>query len=133
MDGFVALRPEREHAPLNALAAACVRKFDTFRASLSDGELRRRRQSPLNERQERMLQRWGYPYVMECFRFHITLTRRLEADEIEPVMMHLRVYLAAALHEPQRVDGIALCHQPDARTPFRVVIRIPLQGGGAGW
>ena len=36
-----------------------------------------------------MLLRWGYPYVFGTWFFHMTLTRRLSADE-------KRVYMPAA-------------------------------------
>ena len=37
-------------------------------------ELARRRAGGLTPRQDELLQRWGYPFVLEEFRFHMSLT-----------------------------------------------------------
>ncbi len=62
------------------LAAQCVEHLDDFRRPPSAQELVRRRQKKLTSRQEDYLLRFGYPYVMEDFRFHITLCH-LSDDE----------------------------------------------------
>ena len=43
-------------------------------------ELERRRKAGLSAAQEKMLLRWGYPYVLDEFRFHLTLTGRLQPE-----------------------------------------------------
>ncbi len=68
---FLALVPERDPA---GLAAAMVEGLDRFRAPPSEAELARRRAGGLTPEQGRLLTRWGYPYVMEQFRMHLTLT-----------------------------------------------------------
>lgn len=77
MAGFFCLRPVRLCQPLDALAAEAVQQFDDLRRSPTGTEIERRRQQGLSERQEKMLLRWGYPYVMEEFRCHFTLTGRV--------------------------------------------------------
>jgi hypothetical protein len=80
LDGFLALMPSAPSSALNYLAAHCVVKFDHFRRPARSAELARRRAAGLTPRQEEHLTRWGYPYVLDCFRFHVTLTDRLEAQ-----------------------------------------------------
>src|SRR3546814_16854276 len=63
--------------------ADCVRAFDRFRAPPSETALARRRAAGLSARQEANLQAWGYPYVMEDFRLHFTLTGRI-TDPAQP-------------------------------------------------
>ncbi|HEU0221696.1 MAG TPA: DUF1045 domain-containing protein, partial [Paracoccaceae bacterium] len=75
--GFLSLRPSAACPALDALAAACMEMFEPFRAPPDADELARRRQAGLTARQEAMLVRWGYPYVMEEFHFHLTLTGNL--------------------------------------------------------
>jgi hypothetical protein len=70
---FIALVPDGPRAELEALAAEVVREFDAFRAPLGDAELARRRSGGLTARQDEHLRRWGYPHVLEDFRFHMTL------------------------------------------------------------
>ena len=50
---------------IHALADLCVRESDRHRAPLAPAEAARRRAPGLSRRQEAMLRRWGYPYVME--------------------------------------------------------------------
>ena len=77
---FLALRPTGDVSQINALAAACVTQLDHLRAPLNPAELARRRKARLTPAQEMHLDRWGYPFVLDQFRFHMTLTGRLEKD-----------------------------------------------------
>ena len=79
--GFLALRETVPCPPLQALADACVEQLDPFRAPPSEAELARRRRANLTPQQDAMLVRWGYPYVFDTWFFHMTLTRRLTAEE----------------------------------------------------
>lgn len=116
---FLALVPSAPCPALAELAADCVRVFDPFRAPPSDSELARRRAKGLTAPQEALLQRWGYPYVMEEFRFHLTLT----APVSDPAQ---RAALEQAAHEqtapwinaPCPVDGVALYRQPSPQEDF---------------
>lgn len=74
---FLALTPEVPSQPLAEVAAACVTELDDFRAPLDPEELARRRAAGLGAEEEAMLLRWGYPYVLGTFRFHMTLSGSL--------------------------------------------------------
>jgi ribose 1,5-bisphosphokinase len=74
LEDFHALVPAAADSRLVALAADCVVRFDRFRAPLSDAEVSRRRARALSPRQEALLARWGYPYVLDEFRFHLSLS-----------------------------------------------------------
>ncbi|WP_425091045.1 DUF1045 domain-containing protein [Tropicimonas sp. S265A] len=74
---FLALTPIGDASEIGRVAAACVSDLDTFRAPPTMAELARRRRARLSPLQEAMLTRWGYPYVMDAFRFHLTLTGTL--------------------------------------------------------
>jgi len=71
---FLALVPALEPPELAALAAASVTELDGFRAPPGPEELARRRAEGLDAVEEGNLVRWGYPYVLDRFRFHMTLT-----------------------------------------------------------
>ncbi len=75
---FLALVPEGGTRALGDLAFACVRDLDGFRRPPDAAELARRRAAGLTERQESLLTEWGYPYVGDEFRFHLTLTGKLD-------------------------------------------------------
>ena len=67
--GFIALAPKAQHSRLDEFAALCVEKFDVFRAPMSVDEQRRRMSGALTSCQQTYLDLWGYPYVLEEFRF----------------------------------------------------------------
>ncbi len=77
---FLALVPERGGGPLLTLAGNFVTGIDAFRAPPTKAEVARRQAAGLSAAQERLLARWGYPYVLEEFRFHMTLTAKLDAE-----------------------------------------------------
>src|SRR6202040_2558334 len=90
ISGFIAVVPAEPSSEVEKLAADCTREFDSFRAPLTPADRARRNPSDLTPRQHEYLDRWGYPYVMEEFRFHMTLTGRLAAERREPVLTMLR-------------------------------------------
>lgn len=81
LGAFLALLPVGEAADLSRVAARCVTALDRFRAPPSAAELARRRAARLTPEQEAHLLRWGYPHVLDQFRFHMTLTGRLPKAE----------------------------------------------------
>jgi len=126
--GFLALRETTPCPPLQALADACVAHLDPFRAPPPEVELARRRRAGLTPLQQSMLQRWGYPYVLETWFFHLTLTRRLTAAEkalYQPAAEH---YFARAIATPRRVMDICLFIQPAPGEPFVIAERLKLRG-----
>lgn len=121
ISGFIAVIPAEPVDALQQLAADCVREFDSFRATLTTEDRTRRKPDTLSERQRDYLDRWGYPYVMEEFRFHMTLTGRLDAERRGPILKMLRERFAALRIETLAIDRIALFKQNDAKAQFRIV------------
>lgn len=124
--GFVALVPTGDQTALAGLAAQVVTRLDPFRAPPSQAELARRRKTPLSPAQEVHLANWGYPYVMDQFRFHITLTRRIEGDS-GPVAQALAAHFAPALPAPFMVQTLTLVGQR-ADGMFEEIHRYALSG-----
>lgn len=121
ISGFIAVIPAEPVDALQQLAADCVRDFDAFRTALTSGERARRKPEKLGERQREYLDRWGYPYVMEEFRFHMTLTGRLDAERRGPILEMLRGRFATLDLETLTIDRIALFRQEDAASRFRII------------
>ncbi|MEO5883186.1 MAG: DUF1045 domain-containing protein [Caldimonas sp.] len=130
LDDFIALRPAHPAPPLQALADACVMHFDRFRAPPGVDEDAARRGRSLDEAARRRLERWGYPHVFEGFRFHLTLTGRLDAAARERLLPWLRAHFAGPLAAPLRFDALALFVEPAAGAPFRLETRLPLATAG---
>jgi putative phosphonate metabolism protein len=127
LGSFIALIPAEPCPALVWLAADCVRAFDAFRAPLDDGERRKRLASLLTDRHKENLERWGYPYVFDDFRFHMTLTGRITPVRQEAVLACLRDHLGAIEGRPLNVDRVALLCQPQPDTPFHLVASAPLK------
>lgn len=121
ISGFIAVIPAEPVTELQELAADCVREFDSFRAPLSAEDRARRKPDRLSARQRDYLDRWGYPYVMDEFRFHMTLTGRLDAERRGPIVEMLRKRFATLRLETLAIDRIALFRQDDAASRFRIV------------
>lgn len=128
LHGFLAFRPQRPSPALSGLAGDCVRAFDRFRASLSAEDRQKRLSAPLTDRQKEQLDAWGYPYVFEDFRFHLTLTRRLHEDERAEVRGVLERLSATVLREPVAVRSLCLFEQADQNMPFVLAARHPFGG-----
>jgi len=126
ISGFIALVPAKPSAVLQGLAADCVRAFDPFRAGLTENDRARRNPSKLSDRQVGYLDRWGYPYVFEEFRFHMTLTGRVDAYRAPGIVAMLRGRLLDVTREPLMVDRLALFRQDTDREPFRIIAHWPL-------
>jgi putative phosphonate metabolism protein len=126
--GFLALRETSPCPALQALADACVARLDPLRAPPSDGELARRRRARLTPQQDAMLVRWGYPYVFATWFFHMTLTRRLTAEEKALYQPAAERYFAGAIAAPRQVRDICLFVQPGPGQPFVIAERLKLRG-----
>lgn len=124
---FLALRPTGATQDLNALAAACVLDLDSFRAPTTEAELARRRSTGLTMEQDANLTNWGYPFVLDAFRFHITLSGRLGKPALASVQSVLNERLTPLLPAPFKIRDIALVGEAeDGR--FHLIHRYPLSG-----
>ncbi|TCU66571.1 putative phosphonate metabolism protein [Bradyrhizobium sp. R2.2-H] len=121
ISGFIAVIPPEPVDALQQLAADCVREFDSFRAALTAEDRARRKPEKLTERQRDYLDRWGYPYVMEEFRFHMTLTGRLDAERRGPILEMLRARFASLHLGALTIDRLALFKQDEAKARFRII------------
>lgn len=121
ISGFIAVVPAEPSPELKRLAADCTSAFDPFRAPLTAEDRARRNPSALTPQQREHLDRWGYPYVMEDFRFHMTLTGRLEDKRHEAVLTMLRSRFAAIGLKTLAIDRIAVFRQQDSQSRFRIV------------
>jgi len=131
--GFVALRPivalPARHA-LRGLADACVRELEPLcaRPTAADAQARERAHR-LDAGHRDHLGRWGYPFVLERWAFHVTLSdpqRGADAVSTARCLAHARRHFAAALREPLRCEAVSVFEQRDRDTPFTLACRLPL-------
>jgi putative phosphonate metabolism protein len=127
ISGFIAVIPAQPSDELVQLAADCVRAFDPFRAPLTAEDRARRKPELLTQRQRDYLDRWGYPYVMDEFRFHMTLTGRLPNDLRDSVVAFLREQFSRLSIKLLEIDGIVLFREINATSRFAIVGNWPLR------
>jgi hypothetical protein len=127
--GFVALQPSDAAPEIDALAAACVTELDLMRAPLTGAEIAKRRRGGLDTQEEQHLRNWGYPYVLDRFRFHMTLSTGVSRLEARQICAVLEPLFEPHLDSPFRIGEIALFGDPGGGEPFRIVGRYPLGGG----
>jgi putative phosphonate metabolism protein len=127
---FIALTPEGPIDALNGLAARIVEELDHLRAPLSAVDRERRLRSPLSPRQLAYLDRYGYPYVREEMRFHMTLTGAVaDANERSRIKDELAAALmASGPIEPLRIDALTVFRQDRRDGRFRIIERLALSG-----
>ena len=119
---FIALKPSASTEQVNALASEIVNHFDHFRKTLSPEDRKRRLQSPLTDRQIAYLDLYGYPYVHEEFRFHMTLTNSLHIEDREPVLNCLRSLFEAEVGNTEIViNRLCVFRQESPQERFRII------------
>jgi putative phosphonate metabolism protein len=119
---FIAIVPDEPSLALSQLAQDCVETFDSFRAPLTANDRARRNPAALTPQQVSYLDRWGYPYVREEFRFHMTLTGRVPAERRTDILAMLRDRFGAQEFPALAIDRIALFRQDNAQSRFRAVL-----------
>lgn len=130
LGNFVAFKLLVQSKSMIELAANAVEVFEPFRAPQTEKELAKRRAAGLTGRQEENLLRWGYPYVMEDFRFHMTLTSAIAADGLRSKLTAglISAAEAAGAVGPMEVSGVSLYEQVGSDQPFRLIRRFPFKG-----
>ncbi|MFN3972423.1 MAG: DUF1045 domain-containing protein [Gemmobacter sp.] len=108
LGGFLALVVAGDQTRLAEMAAQVVEALDPFRAPPDTGEIARRRPDRLTPGQRANLERWGYPYVMEEFQFHLTFSGELPEPEAAALEAALAPHLAPLLPRPYLFDSLAL-------------------------
>ncbi len=123
---FLALVPREPCAPLQALADACVRQLHPFAASLPPAEIARRSRGGLSARQQEMLAQWGYPYVLQDFAFHMTLTDTLDGlseAQTAQLVQHATHWFAPLLSDGLQIDAVSWFAEDAPGADFRWVER----------
>jgi hypothetical protein len=125
LHGFLAVREALPSPELQAISDVVVASLDDWRALPSEAELAKRRKAGLSAPEEAMLSRWGYPYVFQLWRFHLTLTRRLDEVEMARLKPAAEAFFASGLDRPRSFDSLAVYTQPETGAPFELSARIP--------
>lgn len=114
---FLALVPEGNNAALQAFVGRVVEAFEPFRAPLAP-EDRTARAAGLTARQAALLDAYGYPYVLDEFRFHMTLTDALDDADRPEMLAAAKTWFAPELAAPLLLDRLVLYRESQKGRPF---------------
>jgi hypothetical protein len=124
---FAAVLPRDSESAIDALAARCTTVFVVFRAPLSADVRARRMAAGLSPTQIGNLERWGYPYALSDFRFHMTLTGRIAPEARAQTLATLRrSFERLCGYQTIAVDRLVLLKQDAAQPNFRVLGQVSL-------
>jgi putative phosphonate metabolism protein len=126
LDGFLALTPVVQSAELTEFAGKAVAELDALRAPMSAHDREKRLKSNLTPYQIGLMDHYGYPYVMDQFLFHMTLTDRMAEETRGPVVAAAQKWFAPILDDNVLLDRISLFHEAEPGAPFQRVADFPL-------
>jgi putative phosphonate metabolism protein len=126
VNGFLALVPDKTQAQLYHLAENCVRNLDEYRAPLSSNEIARRQNGGLTPQQNEHLLAFGYPYVFDEFKFHITLTNQLPTEKIDWLMSRAHQHFAPVIGQSLTIDCLSIFEEIESVLPMTITKQFPL-------
>jgi hypothetical protein len=120
LGNYYSLVPSIPCENVHYLASAIVQHFDRFRAPLSEADIERSDPDGLSAAQFANLHRWGNPYVMDEFRFHMPITGPVNHSDMPRMEQAVRSIFDPVLCEPMTISNIALMIEEGMGGPFRV-------------
>ena len=110
---------EEHLAPIQALGQRVHKLRDGPWADIPKPE-----QVPPVDRQRELLAKWGYPYVLDEWKFHMTLTSSIPDKNTRQIFLQT---LKAHFSEftPVQLTDLCIFMQPDPATPFALMDRFP--------
>jgi hypothetical protein len=127
LGSFVAIIQENPSDEFANFASNIVTHFEDYRAPLTDEDIAKRRKAKLTPRQDELMLKWGYPFIFDQFKFHLTLTGKLSEQNAKSVCDRLTDHLKPILDTP--VEAVDLClygEREDGR--FEIIERFPFLG-----
>ena len=124
---FIALTPQRACPELNSLAAAFVEGLDLLRAAQAR-DAAKWPPAKLSRRQSELLDAWGYPYVFDQYRFHMTLTDPIPTQFAGAIRDGLRRAAGGVVGTPLIIDAVMVVEETEPTAPFRSIARLRLRG-----
>jgi putative phosphonate metabolism protein len=126
LEDFLALVPAHDAHRANAVAAECVMRFDAYRAPLNADEVAKRAPHRLDVRAARMLDLWGYPHVLELYRFHLSLTGSLPEDRPlrDALLANAEARFSRSEVPAEIFDSVCVFEEPAPGADFRLLERI---------
>ena len=128
LGNFIALMMDPNEQKMQNLASNLVETLDYFRAPLYQEEIDKRRMSTLTTREDKNLLKWGYPYVFDDFRFHMTLTEKISCRSDQELMVSAASsHFSKDLENAIKVSSISLFVQESSEADFLQIEQFALE------
>ncbi len=106
INNFYAFVQNKKNNNINKLSNRLVRELFKFRSPLSKKEIDRRNPSKLSKLQLNILYKWGYPYIMSEFNFHMTLASEVTGNKLYFELKKIEKNKEIILNEINNFDKI---------------------------
>ncbi len=106
IDNFYAFVQSKKNNNINKLSNRLVRELFKFRSPLTKKEIDRRNPSKLSKLQLSILYKWGYPYLMSQFNFHMTLASEVSGNKLYFELKKIEKNKEIILNETNDFDKI---------------------------
>ncbi len=128
LDDFLALMPDAAVPGLELFAQSCMTELDGLRAPMSEAEIQKRQPHKLDARGRELLALYGYPHVLERFRFHMTLTGPVTTLEARLVTLALAPDVSRLnAASPLVLDRLCIFREDAPGLPFLRIADMPLR------
>ena len=106
INNFYAFVQNKKNNNINKLSNRLVRELFKFRSPLTKKEIDRRNPSKLSKLQLNILYKWGYPYLMSEFNFHMTLASEVTGNKLYLELKKIERNKEIILNEINNFDKI---------------------------
>ena len=106
INNFYAFVQNKKNNNINKLSNRLVRELFKFRSPLTKKEIDRRNPSKLSKLQLNILYKWGYPYIMSEFNFHMTLASEVTGNKLYFELKKIEKNKEIILNEINNFDKI---------------------------
>jgi len=106
INNFYAFVQNKKNNNINKLSNRLVRELFKFRSPLTKKEINRRNPSKLSKLQLNILYKWGYPYLMSEFNFHMTLASEVTGNKLYLELKKIERNKEIILNEINNFDKI---------------------------
>ena len=106
INNFYAFVQNKKNSNINKISNRLVKELFKFRSPLTKKEIDKRNPSKLSKLQLNILHKWGYPYLMSEFKFHMTLASEVTGNKLYSELKKIEKKKEIILNEINDFDKI---------------------------
>ena len=106
INNFYAFVQNKKNSNINKISNRLVKELFKFRSPLTKKEIDKRNPSKLSKLQLNILHKWGYPYLMSEFKFHMTIASEVTGNKLYFELKKIEKNKKIILNEINNFDKI---------------------------